>query len=124
MIIKIQSLSNTFPEVFHNERKGFLISEKSSIIQLLCPALMIDLPLSTCSRRRSINERVLELKMKIKIVFFRIKNLNKKEKIKEIREEKTEIGSHVCGSLEYRSQFRVSESLVVEISNGERIHAR
>ena len=50
--------------------------------------------------------------------------LNKKEKRKEIREEKAEIGSHVCGNLEYRSQFRVSESLVVEISNGERIHAR
>lgn len=40
------------------------------------------------------------------------------------KKTKTEIGSHVCGSLEYRSQFRVSESLVVEISNGERIHAR
>ena len=94
------------------------------MIQLLCPALMIDLPLSTCSRRRSINERGLELKMKIKIVFFGIKNLNKKEKRKGIREEKTEIGSHVCGSLEYRSQFRVSESLVVEKFNGEKNYAR
>ncbi len=71
MIIKIQSLSNTFPEVFHNERKGFLRSEKSSMIQLLCPALMIDLPLSTCSRRRSINERVLGLKEECQRSFFK-----------------------------------------------------
>ncbi len=40
------------------------------------------------------------------------------------RKAKTEIGSHVCGSSEYRSQFRVGVSLVVEISNGERVHAR
>ncbi len=41
-----------------------------------------------------------------------------------MREEKTEIGSHVYESLEYRSQFRVSESLVVEKFNGEKNYAR
>ncbi len=40
------------------------------------------------------------------------------------KKKKTEIGSHVCGSSEYKSQFRVSVSLVVEISNRERVHAR
>ena len=40
------------------------------------------------------------------------------------KKTKTEIGSHECGSSEYRSQFRVSVSFGVEISNGERVHAR